>query len=135
MFICENGALVMQRDERLLIDPIDPRELCRIVTAAKNLRGVYPVVCRAETALIEKTASPEFVRNTCMYYPSVQVVDDLTEYCNLGDVCKVAFYDEYDAQTHELPELQSKLEPELSIILSGEHWASRRRSAWRSATI
>ena len=92
------------------------------MTAAKDLRGVYPVVCRAEMALIEKTASPEFVRNTCMYYPSVQVVDDLTEYCNLGDVCKVAFYDEYDAQTHELPELQSKLEPELSIILSGEHW-------------
>ena len=122
MFICENGALVMQRDERLLIDPVDPRELYRIVTAAKGLRGVYPVVCRAEMALIEKTASPEFVRNTCMYYPSVQVVDDLTEYCNLGDVCKVAFYDEYDAQTHELPELQSKLEPELSIILSGEHW-------------
>lgn len=122
MFICENGALVMQRDERLLIDPVDPRELYRIVTAAKDLRGVYPVVCRAEMALIEKTASPEFIRNTCMYYPSVQVVDDLTEYCNLGDVCKVAFYDEYDAQTHELPELQSKLEPELSIILSGEHW-------------
>lgn len=84
MFICENGALVMQRDERLLIDPVDPRELYRIVTAAKDLRGVYPVVCRAEMALIEKTASPEFVRNTCMYYPSVQVVDDLTEYAIWG---------------------------------------------------
>ena len=52
MFICENGALVMQRDERLLIDPVDPRELYRIVTAAKDLRGVYPVVCRAEMACI-----------------------------------------------------------------------------------
>lgn len=122
LFICENGALVMQRDERLLIDPIDPRDLYRIVTSVKDLQGIYPVVCRAHVALIEKTASPEFVRNTCMYYPSVQVVDDLTEYCNLGDVCKVAFYDEYDAQTHELPELQRKLEPELSVILSGEHW-------------
>ena len=122
LFICENGALVMQRDERLLIDPIDPRDLYRIVTSVKDLQGVYPVVCRAHVALIEKTASPEFVRNTCMYYPSVQVVDDLTEYCNLGDVCKVAFYDEYDAQTHELPELQRKLELGLSVILSGEHW-------------
>lgn len=122
LFICENGALVMQRDERLLIDPLDPRDLYDIVTATRELRGVYPVVCRAGVALIEKTASPEFIRNTCMYYPSVQVVDDLTEYCNLGDVCKVAFYDEYDAQTHELPELQKKIAPKLAVILSGEHW-------------
>lgn len=122
LFICENGALVMQKDERLLIDPLDPRDLYDIVTATRELRGVYPVVCRADVALIEKTASPEFIRNTCMYYPSVQVVDDLTAHCNLGDVCKVAFYDEYDAQTHELPELQKKLAPKLSVILSGEHW-------------
>ena len=122
MFICENGALVMQRDERLLIDPVDPRELYRIVTAAKDLRGVYPVVCRAGVALIEKSASDEFIRNTRMYYPSVEVVADLTALGRLPDVCKVAFYDEGDAQTHELPVLRAKLEGPLSIILSGEHW-------------
>lgn len=122
LFICENGALVMQKDERLLIDPLDPRELHGIVMAAREISGVYPVICRAEVALIEKTASPEFIRNTCMYYPSVQVVDDLTAYCDLGDVCKVAFYDEFDAQTHELPELQKRLLPRLAVILSGEHW-------------
>ena len=122
LFLCENGALVMQHDERVLIDPIDSSFITRIVTAAKALPGVYPVVCRADVALIEKTASAEFIRNTRMYYPSVEVVDDLTALGQLGDVCKVAFYDEGDAQTHELPELKKHLEGPLAVILSGEHW-------------
>ena len=122
LFICENGALVMQRDQRVLIDPIDPSFISSIVTATKSLEGVYPVVCRAGVALIEKTASDEFIRNTRMYYPSVEVVEDLTALGRLPDVCKVAFYDEGDAQTHELPALRAKLEGPLSIILSGEHW-------------
>ena len=100
LFICENGALVMQRDQRVLIDSIDPSFISGVVTAAKSLEGVYPVVCRAGVALIEKTASDEFIRNTRMYYPSVEVVEDLTALGRLPDVCKVAFYDEGDAQTH-----------------------------------
>lgn len=122
LFICENGALVMQRDQRVLIDPIDPSFISGVVTAAKSLEGVYPVVCRADVALIEKTASDEFIRSTRMYYPSVEVVEDLTALGRLPDVCKVAFYDEGDAQTHELPALRAKLEGPLSITLSGEHW-------------
>ncbi len=122
LFICENGALVMQRDRRVLIDPIDPSFISSIVTATKSLEGVYPVVCRAGVALIEKSASDEFIRNTRMYYPSVEVVADLTALGRLPDVCKVAFYDEGDAQTHELPVLRAKLEGPLSITLSGEHW-------------
>ena len=110
LFICENGALVMQRDRRVLIDSIDPSFISSIVTAAKSLEGVYPVVCRAGVALIEKTASDEFIRSTRMYYPSVEVVADLTALGRLPDVCKVAFYDEGDAQTHELPALRAKLE-------------------------
>ena len=49
-------------------------------------------------------------------------MEDLTALGRLPDVCKVAFYDEGDAQTHELPVLQAKLEGPLSITLSGEHW-------------
>lgn len=57
LFICENGALVMQHDQRMLIDPIDPSFISGVVTATKSLEGVYPVVCRAGVALIEKIAS------------------------------------------------------------------------------
>lgn len=122
MFICENGALVKQKEECLLIDPIAPKDLKDVVNAVYGMPGIYPVMCRADVALVDRLASEKFVRNTHMYYPSVQVVDDLRAYCELDDVCKVAFYDELNAQTHELPELQKRLGDRLSVILSGEHW-------------
>ena len=121
-FICENGARVMHRDEQVLIDPMDQADLYDIVTACRALSGVYPVVCRAEMGVLEATADPGFIRETCIHYPSTCVVDDLAEHCDLDDVCKVAFFDEGDAQTHELPVLQKKLGEKLSVILSGPHW-------------
>lgn len=122
LFICENGALVMHKEKRLLIDPMDKAMLRDVILSMRDMPGVYPVVCRADVALIDRKASREFVKNTCMYYPSVQVVDDLLDHLDLDDVCKVAFYDEQDAQTHELPALQAALADHLAVILSGEHW-------------
>lgn len=122
LFICENGALVMHRGKRLLIDPLEAADLPAILDAVRGLRGVYPVVCRAEMAYIEGSASQEFIQNTCMYYPSVQVVEDLSVCLGSPDVCKVAFYDEGDAQTHEWPALERALGERVAVILSGEHW-------------
>lgn len=122
LFICENGALIMRNDRRVFIDPLEARFLPRIIETARTLKCVYPVVCRAEWALVERTASPAFIAETQRYYPNVRVVDDLMACCDADDVCKVAFYDEGDAQTHELPVLERALADELAVILSGEHW-------------
>ena len=127
LFICENGALVMERGKRLHIDPMPVNTLADAILAARGLRGVWPVLCRAEVALVEKGASEQFMRATAPYYPSLQVVDNLLDYCDSEDVCKVAFYDEDDAQTHELPALQECLGAELSVILSGAQWVDVMR--------
>ena len=121
-FICENGALVMYRDEQVLIDPMNTEDLFDTVTACRALDGVYPVICRAQMGLIESSADPDFILDTRRYYPSSQIVDDQRAHCTYKDVCKVAFYDKGDAQTHELPVLMEKLGERLSVILSGEHW-------------
>lgn len=128
VFIAENGALVMENDERLFLDAIPAGELPGILRAGEGLAGVYPVVCRADVALIEASASPEFIRNTQMYYANCQVVESLEKACEgLTDVCKVAFYDEGDAGTHELPVLKERLGGRLSVILSGENWVDIMR--------
>ena len=121
-FICENGALVMYRDEQVLIDPMDAADLYDTVTACRTLEGVYPVICRAQLGIIESSADPDFITETRRYYPSSQIVEDQRAHCTHEDVCKVAFYDEGDAQTHELPVLSEKLADRLSVILSGPHW-------------
>jgi len=122
LFVCENGALVMENDRQLLIDPMDPAHVRDAVLACRGLKGVYPVVCRAQTALIEASADPAFIADTRRYYPSASVVGDLLAHCHYEDVCKVAYYDEGDAQTHELPVLEEKLSDRLLVTLSGEHW-------------
>ena len=127
LFICENGALVMERGRRLHIDPMPVATVADAVRATKEISGVFPVLCRAEVALVERGASQEFMRATAPYYPSLRMVDDLLSCCGSDDVCKVAFYDEGDAQTHELPALQGKLGAELSVILSGEKWVDVMR--------
>lgn len=121
-FICENGALIMHRDEPVFLDPMPANALPDVLRAAHGLSGVYPVLCRARVALVEASASPAFIAETARYYPDLQVVDDLTAHAHAQDVCKVAFYDEGDAQTHELPVLERALGGELSVVLSGEHW-------------
>lgn len=127
LFICENGALVMRQDRQLHIDPIDAGDLPVIVRAGRGLHGVYPVVCRAGEGLIEETAAPAFLEETLRYYPRQHVVSDLAAFTGCTDVCKVAFYDEGDAQTHELPALRERLGERLSVILSGEHWVDVMR--------
>ena len=122
LFISENGALVMQQDKRLLIDPIDPADLLSAVTACRELEGVYPVICRADCAIIESSADPAFIADTRRYYPSSLIVDDLTEHCHYDDVCKVAYFDLGDAQTHELPVLEEKLGKHMLVTISGPHW-------------
>ena len=122
IFICENGALVMRGGKRLFIDPMPAHTLPRIIAAARTLSHVYPILCCADVAIVERTASEAFIAETERYYPSVQVVPDLMDYAGADDVCKVAFYDEGDAQMHELPALRAALEPELAVILSGAHW-------------
>ncbi len=123
IFMAENGALVMENDRRLFIDPLDQADVPAIVRAAGELDGVYPVVCRAGCALIAADAPAEFVRNVRMYYAATQTADDLEAACEgLDDVCKVAFYESGRAAVSEYPALQKRLGGRHAVILSGADW-------------
>ena len=123
IFLAENGALVMENDRQLFIDPL-PADIIRpIIERTRDMAGVHPVICRAGAALIEKSAPEEFIRNVNLYYDSTEVVDNLLDVCDgLEDVCKVAFYDEGDAEHHEYPLLREILPDSLAVILSGYSW-------------
>ena len=122
LFICENGALVMQHEKQLLIDPIDPADLAHVIRLGRTIEGVYPVLCRADVALIEDSSDPAFKQEVERYYPSCRIVDDLLEYCDAPDVCKIAYFDPVDAQSYELPVFERGLKEGLCVILSGKNW-------------
>ena len=123
IFIAENGALIMDHDKELFIEALDAYDLPAIVRAAEGLDQVYPVICRSDCALVDKSASEAFVEEMRMYYMQTYVVDDLASACaEFHDVCKVAFYDAGDAATHLLPVLLERLGEHHAVILSGANW-------------
>ena len=122
VFICENGALVMKDDQRLFIDAIDPALLPAVIAAGKRMERVHPVICRADVAIIEESAPDYFAEATLTADPNVLVVPDLSAHTHYDDVCKVAFFDEDDAQQHEWPMLRREMPKALTTTLSGYHW-------------
>lgn len=122
LFICENGALVMDRGRRVMMKPVPARLLPVAASAARGLTGVYPVLSRVDAAMVEAGGSDLFMRTVSPFYPALEIVPDLAACCGREDVCKVAFFDEQDARAHAYPVLRERLGDELTVALSGENW-------------
>ena len=123
VFIAENGALIVENDRQLFLDPIDRDTVLHILRETRSLDEVYPVVCCAGGALVEAGSPQSFIGGVKQYYEDTQVVPDLIAACEkLEDVCKVAFFDETQAKTRALPALERLLSDRLQVIYSSEQW-------------
>ena len=123
ILFAENGTVVMEGNERLFVSPMEKSDVRRVLEKTRGLEGMHAVLCRPDAAMIEESAPEVFRRNVKMYYESTQIVPDLLAVCDeFDDVCKIAFYDEGDAEHHEYPVLREWFEDTLSVILSGYSW-------------
>ncbi|MBR2942542.1 MAG: HAD family phosphatase [Clostridia bacterium] len=123
LFICENGALIMDKDEQIFLDPIDPDDLPRIIAVSRTMQGVYPAICCAGVALMEETAPEHFLTAMQIHYKNTRIVPDLMTACEgVLDACKVCFYSDDAAESASLPVLQNELGDTLSIIHSDYYW-------------
>lgn len=122
LFICENGALIMHNDQRLFLDPIDPKDLPRIISVSRTMQGVYPAICCAGVALMEASAPEHFLTGMQTHYQSTRIVPDLMACADVTDACKVCFYSDAPAQDTSLPVLMRELGGSLSIIHSDVNW-------------
>lgn len=123
IFFAENGTVIMEGGKQLFTAPIDKAQIRRILQRTRGMQGVHAVLCRPEGAVIEAGAPEVFYRNVKMYYESTEVVPDLLAACDVLDgVCKVAFFDEGDAEHHSYPLLREWFSDRLAVILSGYSW-------------
>jgi len=127
-FFAENGTVIMEGDNMLSVDPMNPDDVREILEKTRGMEGMHAVLCRPDYAVIEESAPEEFKRNVRMYYESTRIVPDLFAFEEgFGEVCKVAFYDEGDAEHHEYPVLRDLFGKRLSVILSGYSWVDLMR--------
>jgi len=128
ILFAENGTVVTEGSERLFVSPMEKADVRRVLEKTRGMEGVHIVLCRPDVAVIEEGAPEEFTRNVEMYYESSQIVPDLLAACDeFDDVCKIAFYDEGDAEHHEYPLLKEWFEESLSVLLSGYSWVDLMR--------
>ena len=123
LFICENGALIMDRDERIFLDPIDPECLPKIIGVSRMMQGVYPAICCAGVAMMEESSPAHFLSAMQIHYKHTKIVPDLMQACKeVRDACKVCFYSDGAAENTSLPVLQRELGDTLSVIHSDYNW-------------
>ena len=122
-YIAENGAVIVDQGRQLYVDPMDKDVVRRVLEETKNETGMYPVLCCPDRAVIGADSPEEFRRNVKMYYESTEVVPDLLRSLDvIGGVCKMAFYDEGDAERHEYPILKRLFADDMPVILSSYSW-------------
>ena len=132
LFIAENGALVMDRGRRLLVDPVPAGQLPGVIATVRAMPGAYPILCTAGGAFIADR-EPVFMQNALMYYARCEIVPDLLALCAREDVCKIAVFDPLGAEHCSNPALRSAF-PALSVILSGEMWSDIMRPGVNKGT-
>ena len=119
IYIAENGAIVMHREEQLHVVPMEKEIVHEIINEVRDLENKYLILCGRKQAYIEKT-DPEFMEPFLNHYEKYKVVDDLLE---VEDdlFLKLTVCDLSGAEENSLPHLEH-FNDRLQVKLSGKIW-------------
>lgn len=116
--VAENGGLVIQNENVLLSNIINPNRLPELYSLVNNIEDTYPIFCTQNRAFIMR-ASDDFVNVFSEYYSSYRIIDSIEEITE--DVIKIALFHSTNSETHIFPFVKH-LMPKLSVVVSGNHW-------------
>lgn len=119
IYIAENGAIVMEKEEEKHLVPMDLKIVHQIVKEVREIGGKYLILCGRKQAYIESEA-PEFMVPFLNHYEKYKVVEDLLK-VNDDIILKVTICDPEGAEKHSLPHVEHFKE-DLQVKLSGEIW-------------
>ena len=119
-YIADNGTMAFEGGRNLFADELDLGRLQQAVAAVRAVPHAHIILCGVESAYYEGGGTA--VRdNARMYYERLQTVPDVTAVLGRDRICKVAVFDEGDAETQSYPALQP-LSAAFRVTLSGAHW-------------
>ena len=116
--VAENGGLVIKNENVMLSNIINPNRLAQLYTIVSNIKDTYPIFCTKHKAYMLR-ASDDLIKTFSEYYCSYTIIDSFDEIKD--DVIKIALYHEINSEKYIFPFLKH-LQPELSVVVSGNHW-------------
>ena len=119
IFIAENGAIMMEKEKQLYIEPMDREKVRKVISTVRSLEGKYLVLCGKEQAYIEST-DPQFMTPFLNHYEKYKVVEDISEIEN-DEILKLTICDPSGAEENTFPHVR-KFQNEFQVKLSGKIW-------------
>lgn len=119
-YICENGGLIFHRGECIYADEMDAAMLRMTILEIRKIPHAHIALCGVESAYYE-SANADFVSNMELYYHHHDQVEDLLDVLGQDKICKIAVFDETNAETNIYPRLLPFSE-QYRVSLSGQKW-------------
>ncbi|QIV86506.1 Cof-type HAD-IIB family hydrolase [Glutamicibacter mishrai] len=115
--IAENGTVVMDGENEIYSNIIDPASVDKVIDAVRQQGALDAglVLCGRRTAYVERQ-DQRFADAVAPYYRAVQVVEDLNDVED--EIIKMAV----NVGTSQVQEMAAALDVPLQVVISGSHW-------------
>ena len=120
IYISDNGSIVYDNEESIYVDEINKDEVKKALEDVRRGKGIYPILCGVESAYVEND-NEVFLENARMYYAKLEIVENLMDVLEKDKICKLAVFDEIDAENNAF-KLLEKYNQNLMVCISGHNW-------------
>jgi Cof subfamily protein (haloacid dehalogenase superfamily) len=118
-FICDNGAIVLYRDEPIVTHPMDREGLFRILKICESIEHIEPILCGVHGAY-HHPLSDEFEPYFSSYYINSVKMENLYDVSD--DILKIAICDLNHPDQNSYPILNPLFGETYSVAVSGPYW-------------
>ncbi len=119
-FLAENGAILFDGREEIFVDRIEPELVREVVTAARAIEGVYPVLDGVKSAYFEDD-NEELLYQANHYFAKRQRLPDVLSCLEFDEICKIALLDVSGAEKGVYRAMQP-FSDRAQVLLSGPEW-------------
>lgn len=119
VFIAENGAIVMDKEEQFFIQPMERKKVLEVIAEVRALNNKYLILCGKKQAYIEST-NPQFMKPFLNHYEKYKVVEDVSKIED-DEILKLTVCDPSGAEENTFPHVK-KFQDEFQVKLSGKIW-------------
>lgn len=124
LVIAENGALVKQKEEELLVTPLHTHLQSQLLSTVEKINGAHAMLCGKYTSYFDGKSSA-FLEQLKEYYSNYEIV---SSYGDVSDeILKIAVFHPTSAEEHIFPAVQT-LEDKIKVKVSGQNWVDLNHS-------
>lgn len=116
--IAENGALVKQKQEELLVTPLQRSVQHHLLEKIQDLEGAHAMLCGKYVSYFDGR-SARFLEQLKEYYSSYEILESFEDVSD--EILKIAVFHPISAEAHIFPAVQA-FEGEIKVKVSGKNW-------------